>query len=573
MILLLVSLIIAVVAALLLRVQNGSRLRQEGGIGEEPRVRRGHSICLACLIGAPLAALLPVSQAVSRRLGAAPAGLLTGEEPGFLDIFRLMIPDVDLLPLDFGPARLSVDASAALFLLPLLVLAALAALYAGAGPRFSAQEGGKGSADVSGVSCDLSPFFPLFYSAVLLFFAAGNGLTMAAGGLVALVLFLLLIRPVEAPFAAAGQGRELPPAAAAFAVPALVLGLIRVFLVEASALEFGGALSGACIAAFAACAVCIGVWQGSRAPVLSLCLHWCSLGAVGLCGLFLGAGLVLGGQGQGEAALYTITGAALLALNLALVLGLLYFCCAALEQAGYPADGDRLGGWSEACKVPKAMRGDGSGPCGGLMRAMPVTAVCFGLGTLSLSLVPPLNGFCGVFAALVALAEGGAAAAAEGAFLAMLLAWGVLLVAASAPVLCLPGLVRRYAAIFLGPPRGVPAGIRLDPPAARHWILAALALACLAAVAFAPDIVGIVAAALALPAVGAGGASAAFAAGGSPGSFIPLDNRAAAFTGELAHLPASFAMLGQALLVLAMLALLFFLLRRRMLRDRELESD
>lgn len=136
---------------------------------------------------------------------------------------------------------------------------------------------------------------------------------------------------------------------------------------------------------------------------------------------------------------------------------------------------------------------------GGLARTMPWTSLCFLIGALAISAIPPLNGFVSEWFTYQALF----AAALDGTFLAKLatpIAATMLALTGALAVMC---FVKAYGVIFSGAPRSEHARHAREVPVAMVIGMVILAIACvglgLAAPVIAPVIGGIAAATLHAP--------------------------------------------------------------------------
>ena len=145
---------------------------------------------------------------------------------------------------------------------------------------------------------------------------------------------------------------------------------------------------------------------------------------------------------------------------------------------------------------------------GGLARVMPVTALCFLIGSLAISAIPPLNGFVSewfTYQSMFSIAFGG------DAVVKIVAAFGIVSLAITG-ALAVTCFVKAYGVTFLGAPRSAAAREAKEVSAAMKFGLVFLAVVCillgLAAPLVAPVMEGIAAATL-------GTASAAVAAGGT----------------------------------------------------------
>ncbi len=126
---------------------------------------------------------------------------------------------------------------------------------------------------------------------------------------------------------------------------------------------------------------------------------------------------------------------------------------------------------------------------GGLARVMPVTALCFLIGSLAIAAVPPLNGFASEWLTLETLlrsAELGPLAFKIG----FVLAGALLALTAALAVTC---FVKNYAMTFLSSPRSAAAsGVRSDLSAAAGIGMAFLAALCVLAGLFPAHVAQVV---------------------------------------------------------------------------------
>jgi hydrogenase-4 component B len=176
--------------------------------------------------------------------------------------------------------------------------------------------------------------------------------------------------------------------------------------------------------------------------------------------VLLGVGVALVGRAAGSEALATLglTAALVHVLNHALFKGLLFLGAGAVGEAAGTRDLDRLGG---------------------LVRAMPLSALLFGVGAVAAASLPPLNGFSGEWLTFRALLAGGGASDLEpvARFATALAVGGLALTAA----LAVATFVKATGMTFLALPRSRAAA---EATEVRRPLLAAMGLLgglCLAA--------------------------------------------------------------------------------------------
>ncbi|MBI3097266.1 MAG: oxidoreductase [Planctomycetes bacterium] len=200
-------------------------------------------------------------------------------------------------------------------------------------------------------------------------------------------------------------------------------------------------------------------------------LAYSSVENIGIITLGLGVGVLGIHTGSTTLAVLGFAGGLLHVVNHALFKGLLFLGAGAVVHATGTREIDRLGG---------------------LLKRMPVTAACFLTGAAAISGLPPFNGFVGEFLILLGSFRGASVLPAETA---------VPLLAAIAGLALIGGLAaacfsRAFGIVFLGEARGEPVAHAHEPgPALRApmWILA---VACVAVGLLGPWVVRALAPAL-----------------------------------------------------------------------------
>jgi hydrogenase-4 component B len=114
---------------------------------------------------------------------------------------------------------------------------------------------------------------------------------------------------------------------------------------------------------------------------------------------------------------------------------------------------------------------------GGLLRRMPITALCFLVGSAAISALPPLNGFASEWLTFQSLLALGRAAEEPQTALLPLLAGGALALTGALAVAC---FVKAFGVSFLALPRGPHAAAAREAGPLELIAMGALALACVA---------------------------------------------------------------------------------------------
>lgn len=190
---------------------------------------------------------------------------------------------------------------------------------------------------------------------------------------------------------------------------------------------------GATLASLGLLTAVVGVSMALHQRDLKRVLAYSSIENVGLIGLALGIGLWGRSAGQPVVAALGMTAALLHIWNHALMKGLMFLSAGSVLHATATRDLEQLGG---------------------LMKRMPMTGAAMTLGAVAISALPPLNGFVGEWLMYLGLMRVGASGAG-GAGLAAMLAVGVLAMIGGLASLTFARLV---GVALLGSPRGEAAG-------------------------------------------------------------------------------------------------------------------
>lgn len=133
---------------------------------------------------------------------------------------------------------------------------------------------------------------------------------------------------------------------------------------------------------------------------------------------------------------------------------------------------------------------------GGLQKRMPVVGWCFVLGGAAISALPPLNGFAGEFFIYLSMVFGGTAFVQDLAPEYSLVLWGCLFILAATGGFTLLCFTRLYGVAFLGAPRSEAASDAQGPAVNELAAIAALALLCVVSAVAAPRVASLCATAL-----------------------------------------------------------------------------
>jgi formate hydrogenlyase subunit 3/multisubunit Na+/H+ antiporter MnhD subunit len=213
----------------------------------------------------------------------------------------------------------------------------------------------------------------------------------------------------------------------------------------------------------------IGVTSGVLGVLFALAQHdlkrllaYSSVENIGIISLALGLGLLGVASGMPALAVLGFAGGLLHVLNHALFKGLLFLGAGAVLHGAGTRELDQLGG---------------------LLRRMPRTGVGFLMGAVAISGLPPLNGFVGEFLIYAGAFRGTLEAGGRvPTVVSTLLAIGALALIGGLAAAC---FTRAFGIVFLGEPRTEQAAGAHEVGPAMRWPMAILAAAC-AAVGLCP---------------------------------------------------------------------------------------
>jgi hydrogenase-4 component B len=416
----------------------------------------------------------------------------------------------------FGAFALGLDGLSAFFLLPILTLSALAALYGG--EYLGAFRG-------RAVPARAWPFFALLVAGMALVVLARNGvLFLLAWEIMSLAAYFLVVLEDETPavraagwtylvathlgtaflivmFVVLGHGAgsldferfaAAGPAAAPLAGLVFVLALIgfgtkagfmplHVWLPEAhpaAPSHVSAVMSGVMIklgiygllrtltflgpppAAWGWVLVAVGLTSGVLGVLFALAQHdlkrllaYHSVENIGIIALGIGVGLLGVHYGSAPLAVLGFAGALLHVVNHALFKGLLFLGAGAVLHATGTREMDHLGG---------------------LLKRMPWTGALFLVGAAAICGLPPLNGFASEFLVFLGAYKGVLHPAAGVAGPALVVLAGLALIGGLAAA-C---FAKVFGVVFLGEPRSAHVAHAHDPGRAMRLPMVALAAGC-----------------------------------------------------------------------------------------------
>ena len=204
-----------------------------------------------------------------------------------------------------------------------------------------------------------------------------------------------------------------------------IYGIIRVI----TNLQFNWILMGEFILAISVITAIYGITNAAVKYDFKRMLAFCTIENIGIIGIGIGLGLI--GMGKGNTTMIILGfGAALMhTLNHSLFKSLLFFAAGNVYQQTHTRNMERLGG---------------------LIKKMPVTAVVFLIGALSISGLPPFNGFVSEFLIYSGLLTGLKNVTEIPQVILIVLAMAGLAIAGSISLLTFS---KSFGVIFLGNPR------------------------------------------------------------------------------------------------------------------------
>ncbi|MFH1709223.1 MAG: proton-conducting transporter membrane subunit [Planctomycetota bacterium] len=209
------------------------------------------------------------------------------------------------------------------------------------------------------------------------------------------------------------------------------------------------------LVAVGAVSAVLGVLLALAQRDLKRLLAYCSVENVGIICMGIGLGVTGLATGQPFMAVLGFAGALLHVVNHAVFKGLLFMAAGAVAGAAHTRDMERLGG---------------------LLKRMPVTGAAFLVGALAISGLPPFNGFVSKFLILWAAFSGTMAAGPETALPALVVVTALALAGGLAAVT----FTKVFGTVFLGNPRSSAVDKAGDAGGFMTVPMVILAAACLA---------------------------------------------------------------------------------------------
>ena len=278
------------------------------------------------------------------------------------------------------------------------------------------------------------------------------------------------------------------------------LGVYALVRITLDLLGGGPAWWGAIVLVVGAVSALLGVLYALMEHDLKRLLAYHSVENIGIIWLGLGAGLLFQSAGLPSLAVIGFVAALYHSLNHACFKGLLFLGAGAIVHGTGTRNMEDLGG---------------------LIRAMPRTALCFLIGAAAISGLPPLNGFVSEWMVFQALLAAPALPRPDLALL-MPLAVGMLALTSGLAAAC---FVKAFGITFLALPRSAAARRAREVPRPMQAGMAILAAACVAlgvgSFAVVPAITGVLAGVGGLPAAVVPVAPGAVAIPGTVGSIAP----------------------------------------------------
>ena len=228
-----------------------------------------------------------------------------------------------------------------------------------------------GSLDFSSFHLLASRMPPLQQGAVFLLFLFGFGVK---AGMVPVHIWLPEAHPVSP--------SNVSALMSGIVIKTGIYGMARVFF------DFYGAppiWMGTTVLGLGVASALLGVLYALMAHDLKRLLAWHSIENIGIILIGFGAALMFRALGHGNLAALALIAALYHTLNHAIFKGLLFLGAGSVVQATHTRNMEKMGG---------------------LIRRMPVTAVCFLVGAVAISGLPPLNGFVSEWLTYQALLAG-----------------------------------------------------------------------------------------------------------------------------------------------------------------------
>jgi hydrogenase-4 component B len=298
-----------------------------------------------------------------------------------------------------------------------------------------------GSLDFSSFHLLASRMPPLQQGAVFLLFLFGFGVK---AGIVPLHIWLPEAHPVSP--------SNVSALMSGIVIKTGIYGMARVFF------DFYGAppiWMGTVVLGLGVASALLGVLYALMEHDLKRLLAWHSIENIGIILMGFGAALMFRSLGQANLAALALIAALYHTFNHAMFKGLLFLGAGSVVQATHTRNMEKMGG---------------------LIRRMPVTALCFLLGAVAISGLPPLNGFVSEWLTYQALLAGFGTTQSL-TRLMFPIAGSLLALTAALAAAC---FVKAFAIPFLALPRSDEAADAHEASPAMQAGMAALAVGCIA---------------------------------------------------------------------------------------------
>ena len=306
---------------------------------------------------------------------------------------------------------------------------------------FLLMSGGDLTTSFAGMRANAAVLSPASRNAVFLLALFGYG---SKAGIVPLHVWLPMAHPVAPSHVSALMSGVV--------IKTGIYGLVRVAL---DLLGGGPVWWGGVVLGVGAVSALLGVLYALMEHDLKRLLAYHSVENIGIILIGVGAGMIFHGYGLMTLAALGFVGGLYHTLNHATFKGLLFLGAGSVLHATHTRNMEEMGG---------------------LIKRMPVTALCLLIGAAAISALPPLNGFASEWIVFQSLLEGFNIPKPEVAMI-MPIAVGMLALTGGLAVAC---FVKAFGVTFLAIPRSQEAEHAKEAPLSMRAGMALLALACVA---------------------------------------------------------------------------------------------
>jgi hydrogenase-4 component B len=313
--------------------------------------------------------------------------------------------------------------------------------FAALAPMFLLMSGSDLTTSFAGMRANAAALSPAARNVVFLLALFGFG---SKAGIVPLHVWLPMAHPVAPSHVSALMSGVV--------IKMGIYGLVRVALdlLGGGPVWWGGAVLGV-----GAVSALLGVLYALMEHDLKRLLAYHSVENIGIILIGVGAGLIFHSYGLMPLAALGFIGGLYHTINHATFKGLLFLGAGSVAHSTHTRNMEEMGG---------------------LIKRMPVTALCFLIGAAAISALPPLNGFASEWIVFQSLLEGFNIPTPEVAMI-MPIAVGMLALTGGLAVAC---FVKAFGITFLAIPRSQEAEHAKEAPLSMRAGMALLALACVA---------------------------------------------------------------------------------------------